>query len=119
MTLEELVIFLEKRDQKKVVPFGFKHPHSYRGNYMCLAFELTKDSTIGDMLYHAKQSMGRTFPGYKWGKFRMRKDTEIYIAESYQSGKELTPDLLKYLIGETHPRRAESLYRQLFFFDSG
>lgn len=119
MTLEELIEFLEKRDEKKVVPFGFKHPHSYRGNYICLAFELTKDSTVEDMLHCAKRSVGRAFAGYKWGKFRMRKDTKVYIAESYQSGKELTPDLLKYLIGETHPRRAESLFRQLFFFDLG
>ena len=100
MTLEELITFLGKRDEKKAIPFGFKHPHSYRGNYMCLAFELTKDSTIGGMLYHAKQSMGRSFPGYKWGKFKVGEDTNVYIAESYQSGKELTQDLLKRIIGE-------------------
>ena len=101
MTLKEVISFLEKEDKTKVVQFGFRNPHSYRGNYIHLAFESAKNITVREMLYHAKRSVGRAFPGYKDGKFRMNEDTHVHIAEYGKLGEKLNTKVLEGMMMTT------------------
>ena len=79
--LKELIEELEKMPKDKVLPFGFGKPMSYRGYYEDLAFEPTVDAKVGDMLRYAKSAIGKTFTGYKGGKFKMGEFTNCWIAE--------------------------------------
>jgi hypothetical protein len=100
MRLGELIEFLEARDPATVVPIGFRHPHSYRGYYECLAFEPAENVTVGSMLECAKGALGETFEGYKGGDYTMKEYTNIYLAEYGKTGEEIGPVLLKYMVGE-------------------
>lgn len=109
MVLEDLIEELEKHDPQKVVPLGFCHPHSYRGDYSELAFEPKENTTIGEMLQAAKSALGATFTGWKGGEFTMKEHTNCYISEegtSYNS-ESIGPILLKYMLGEIENSRAE------------
>ena len=100
-TLGELIKFLEERDPDLVVPLGFGKPHSYRGYYEDVAFVPVSKTTVGEMLQHAKSAMGKTFTGYKGGEFHMDENTSVWIAQWSKEGDEITPTLLRYMVGET------------------
>lgn len=56
-------------------------PHSYRGYYIDLAFEMDDStSTVGEVLKMLQGCFLETFEGYKGGEFTMDKDTPIWIA---------------------------------------
>ena len=101
MTLKDLIKELEKHDPKKVVPIGFHHPHSYRGDYSELAFEPKENTTVGEMLQAAKSALGATFTGWKGGDFTMDEYTRCYISiegTSWDSDS-IGSILLKYMLG--------------------
>lgn len=97
MYLEDLIKYLESRDATKKVKIGFHNPHSYRGSYDCLAFELKENTTIGEMLVCAKSTLGKTFEGYKGGEFVMPGLTEVFLAEYGHTGEELGKLLLEFM----------------------
>lgn len=100
MTLKELIERLEKEDANLIVPNGFNHPHSYRGYYVCLAFEPAENTSVGDMLDCAKKANGRIYLGWKGGDFKMDEDTDVYLAEEGHCGDELSARLLEYMLSE-------------------
>ena len=99
MTLGELIEILQKADQSRVVPIGFHRPHSYRGYYSCVAFELKDNITVEEMLESAKSALGATFVGYKGGEYKMDNSTDVYLAEYGRLGEEIGPVLLGYMLG--------------------
>jgi hypothetical protein len=54
---------------------------SYRGYYDDLAFEPAHNATIGAMLAHAEDAMGREFEGYKGGWYKATPETRCWIAD--------------------------------------
>lgn len=79
--LKDLIEELEELDQEGIIPFGFDKPDSYRGYYSEVAFQPMECARVGDMLEHAKSALGKTFEGYKSGKYTMEEYTDCYIAE--------------------------------------
>lgn len=85
MTLDELIVALEAADPALVLPLGFSNPHSYRGDYMDLAFEPTANVTVGAMLADARSARGTTYQGYKGGDNTMDGWTDCWLAEEGSS----------------------------------
>lgn len=81
MMLEDLIKALEAENPAKVLPDGFTNPHSWRGDYMQLAFEPAKNVTVGQMLADAKGALGKTFTGYKGGAYTMDEYTDVWLCE--------------------------------------
>ena len=94
MTLGELILFLESQDQNKMVPIGFKSPHSYRGYYEQLAFEPANNVKVCDMLECAREAVGTTYCGWKGGDFEMSEYTEVNLAEEGHTGESIGPHFL-------------------------
>ena|SRR6266700_3997321 len=80
MNLGELIKFLESYPPEQEIKFGFANPHSYRGYYHCLAFELEVETSIGKMLSEAKACKYATFMGYKGGAYLMTPETDVYLS---------------------------------------
>ena len=99
MNLKELIEYLEKKDRDLIVPMGFADPHSYRGDYECVAFEPVESITIGAMLDYARDAMGSIYQGWKGGEYRMGRNTEVYLAMEGQSGEKMGRILLNYMTG--------------------
>jgi hypothetical protein len=81
MMLGELIKALEAEDPRKVLPDGFSNPHSWRGDYMDLAFEPAKDVTVDQMLTDARFALGACFQGYKGGDYTMGEYTDCWLCE--------------------------------------
>lgn len=77
--LGQYIEYLEKLDQDLVFPIGFNRPHSWRGAYEDLAFVVTPNVKVSEMLASAKEALGTTYQGYKGGDFVMREHTEVYF----------------------------------------
>lgn len=101
MTLSELIEILAEENQHKVVRHGFRHPHSYRGIYAELAFEPAHDIDVAAMLKSARDAVGHSYLGYKGGSFKMDRFTEVHLATYGETGEELGPTLLKYMLADT------------------
>lgn len=95
MTLGSLIEKLSKCDQRKGVyinyplEIGAKGLISYRGIYAELAidFGIGWGMPAGELLFEAKNAVGKTFEGYKGGEFLMEEKTPVWIsAYSLSSG---------------------------------
>jgi hypothetical protein len=105
LDLAGLIARLEREDPDRIVPLGFANPHSYRGDYMDLAFEPVRDISIGDMLAAARSALGETFEGWKGGDYTMSGWTSCWIAQyGDASDNQLGPLLLDLLLGATRPK---------------
>jgi len=114
MTLSELIAALEAADPDVVLPLGFSRPHSYRGDYMDLAFEPTTDVTVGAMLADARSALGRTFQGWKGGDYTMDAWTACWLDEEGRGdGETIGPVLLTLLLtaGQLDQATREKLAR--------
>jgi hypothetical protein len=100
MTLGELIAFLKKRPKDQKVLFGFDHPHSYRGTYADLAFEPTRNTTVGAMLDAAKGALGKTYSGWKGGEYEMGEWVGCHLADHGAAGEEIGESLLMFMVGE-------------------
>lgn len=96
MTLGKLIAWLEQQDQELIVQDGFSTPHSDRGSYEELAFAPCGESTIADMLRHARSAVRATFTGWKGGEFTMNENTSVYIGDYGDCGDAITPIHFKY-----------------------
>jgi hypothetical protein len=103
MTLQELIDRLSKEDPKAVLRRGFNKPHSYRGDYACLAFTPCESVSVEAMLITAKGAVDRHFVGYKGGEYLMWPDTEVYLAHYGDTGDELSSILLDYMLANKVP----------------
>jgi hypothetical protein len=100
MTLSELIAALEAADPALKVPLGFSNPHSYRGDYMDLAFEPTANVTVGEMLADARSALGSTYQGWKGGDYTMGKYTDCWLATegSSEDSETIGPVLLTLML---------------------
>lgn len=102
LNLGELIARLrEEPDLSRRVKVGFRHPHSYRGFYADLAFEMAADVTVGDMLAAAQSALGVTYQGYKGGDYRMAEYTDTWLViEEGREGETLGAVLLSLMLGD-------------------
>lgn len=101
MNLGQLIELLKAMpDKAKVLPKGFKNPHSWRGIYAELAFEPADNVSVADMLAAAESAVGSTYEGWKGGDNTMQRDTTIHISKPGESFDYIGDYLLFYLSGE-------------------
>lgn len=99
MNLGDLITALEAADQNITCTNGFTNPHSYRGDYMDLAFEPATDVPVRDMLAAAQAALDTTYTGYKGGEFNMTADTWCWLsAYGDASGETLSPLSLQAML---------------------
>ncbi len=88
MTLGTLIDRLTSLPPNTLI--GIKYPHSYRGYYSDLAFELTDNKiAVCDAMALCRGAMGEIFYGYKGGDFQMGRNTPVWIAEYGSCGDKL------------------------------
>lgn len=103
MDLKEVIEELSKADQSLVLPCGFRNPHSYRGYYERLAFELGENVPIANMLRDAKSAVNRIYCGWKGGENMMEESTPCYLAQEGCLGDPLELESLKIMIAAGKP----------------
>lgn len=79
MTLGKLIERLESLPPETMIE-GIREPHSYRGYYSDLAFELGDKVTAAKALETCRACMGEVFEGYKGGDFQMGRNTPVWLA---------------------------------------
>ena len=106
MTLRDLTQTLECYDPETRVPFGLGNPHSWRGSYDEIAFEIVENTTVGEMLQTARAVEGQVMEGYKGGEYRMTLDTAVNIDDGgcYSGGQAIWGLLLKLMCDSAAPR---------------
>jgi hypothetical protein len=99
-SLESLIARLKAEDPAKVVAVGFAEPHSYRGYYEDLAFEVRLDTTVGEMLAAAESAVGATYHGWKGGEYTMKGWTACWLVRSRgECGETIGSLLLDFMLG--------------------
>jgi hypothetical protein len=99
MSLGDLIKTLEAEDPALLLPVGFVNPHSYRGDYMDLAFEPAANIPVGDCLASARSALGTTYEGWKGGQFTMNEHSWCWLSEEGTASCEsLGPTLLRLMI---------------------
>ncbi|MCX3059572.1 hypothetical protein [Streptomyces beihaiensis] len=120
MDLGDLITTLEVADPTLVVQHGFANPHSYRGDYMDLAFEPAESITVGGMLAAARSALGATYEGWKGGQYTMGEHTWCWLSqEGDASGETISPLLLEYILADIveQPAAAPSTPAECRFLD--
>jgi len=103
MELQEYISILERYPRSQTVKKGLGNPHSWRGIYAELAFEIVKDTTVGEMLDCARDSIGKTFIAWKGGDFIMHETTLIHIEKEdgcYSDNSTLLEWFFELLLGQ-------------------
>lgn len=100
LELGEIVARLRREDPAKRLKLGFLHPHSYRGYYEQLAFELVRSVTVGEMLAAAESALGETFQGWKGGDYTMKDWTDTWLVseEGTSAGETIGEVLLELML---------------------
>lgn len=99
MNLGQLIERLKREDHNREIPIGFCNPHSHRGDYSQLAFEVELEVAIRSLLSAAEHAVNRDFEGYKGGTYRMTLETECYLtSDQSMSGIEINTALLDQLL---------------------
>jgi hypothetical protein len=100
--LGDLIEAFTKLPRDQILPIGLHKPHSYRGDYMDLAFEATPNATAGDVADMLTACVGETFEGYKGGDYTMTRDSWCWISEyGTSAGDRIGPVLLHLLTNQT------------------
>ena len=102
-SLQDLIDALKAADPDRVLPLGFKRPHSYRGYYEDLAFEPAAGVRVGDMLAAARGAVGETFGGWKGGEYVMSEYSTVWLAYRGRCGETVGPFLLALMLGAPPP----------------
>lgn len=88
LTLGEMIAYLGNIDPKMPVAGISSEVDSYRGYYSDLAFE-PGNTTVGELINSARDSLGKEFAGYKGGEYIMSKTTPLFIAHYSMCGPKL------------------------------
>jgi hypothetical protein len=103
--LADVIARLEREDPARRVPLGFACPHSYRGYYDDLAFEMVRDTTVGVMLNSARAAVGATYHGWKGGEYVMGGYTGCWlVAEEGCTGESIGAVLMYLLLAKEADR---------------
>jgi hypothetical protein len=78
MTLGKLIERLETLPPETMLDLA--SPHSYRGYYSDLAFEIGDKIAAADALKMCRAAMGEVFQGYKGGDYQMGRNTPVWRA---------------------------------------
>lgn len=99
MILGDYINYLKTIPPETKVPLGLGFPHSWRGDYSQLAFEIVENTTAGQMLKAAEDAVNKTYMGYKGGEFKMTENTKINIDERgvWSDDRQIWGMLLKYM----------------------
>ena len=98
MDVSELERRLDKLSEDTVLENGLTYPHAYRGDHMCLAFELGPSMSVRQIKAVVREAYGQTYDGFKGGECIVSGETECYLAAYGRLGEELTPNLLQALL---------------------
>lgn len=99
LSLGELIARLKEEDPATRLPIGFHRPHSYRGYYEDLAFEVASSITVGDMLKAAESAVGQTYHGWKGGEYAMSDYTSVWlVTEPGDCGESIGAVFLEFLL---------------------
>lgn len=94
-----IITRLEQEDPNRVLPLGFANPHSFRGNYIDLAFEPVHNIPVGEVLAAARSALGTTFEGWKGGDYLMTEMTDCWISLHGESAdNKIGPLLLELML---------------------
>lgn len=85
MTLGKLIVTLKGMDSFTLVP-NLCHPHSYRGYYHEIAFELNYTTHAHSLLATCERALGETYQGWKGGDYTMGDETPVWVAERGSTG---------------------------------
>ena len=89
LTLGELVDQLREAFPDSLVA-NIVFPHSYRGYYCDLAFELRGGSrTAKELLDDCLEALGSEFTGYKGGEYLMDRSTPLWVSNYGSTGLKL------------------------------
>ena len=113
LTLGEMILKLEpivekqsERDEEAKIQFDFEYffptdINSWRGSYDELALNIKNyeygkkgPMTVSDFLKLLKDTVGKTFQGYKGGYFKMSKNTPVWVANYGNSGNTAVIDIV-------------------------
>jgi hypothetical protein len=87
LTLGEVISRLQQeRDQTRVLPVGFHDPHSWRGYYQELAFCVTENISVGEMLRAADSAVDAHYEGYRGKVYKMTDLTQTYLVVDHHDG---------------------------------
>lgn len=101
MELKELIDELRKYPPETTASRGLGNPHSYRGWYDQIAFEMVENTSAGAMLAAAESAVGATYTGWKGGDYTMFHDTPTHLVmERGRCGDEITQMMLHLMLGE-------------------
>ena len=102
MILRQLIERLNQEDIDRDIPIGFCNPHSYRGDYSCLAFEIVVDTTVGQLVLAAEYAVNKEFEGWKGGIFEMTDRTICYLVKDKSNfGIEIDEALIERLLANS------------------
>lgn len=87
MTLGKLIKRLESLPSKTMLDLA--SPHSYRGYYEDLAFEMGDKISAADALVMCCAALGEVFEGYKGGEFQMGRNTPVWRASYGCTGQKI------------------------------
>jgi hypothetical protein len=89
ITLGKLIKVLKMMPKNTEVA-NLNYPHSYRGYYMDLAFEISDGTRLAsDLLVECRATLGKVFEGYKGGYYVMDVHTPIWVANYGLCGEKL------------------------------
>lgn len=93
LNLKRLIRLLEPLERTPVI--NLTNPHSYRGYYDDLAFELGEGCMCSkDLLSLCKSLIGKKFEGYRGGTYKMKRGTLLWVANYGDCGKPLTSKMI-------------------------
>jgi hypothetical protein len=100
INLHDLIKKLEQYPREQKVVKGFHKPHCHIWDNE-LAFEVCENTTVGAMLYGAKEALNNTYYSFKGDKIKMTADTICSLAEhKYGCGEGIGETLLGYMLGD-------------------
>jgi hypothetical protein len=89
-SLGQLIEWLMQQPPERVVKFGFGKGHTDRGDYSNACFDPVENTTIREMLKHAKDLLGTVQCGWKGGEYTMHDSVSTHIGESGECGEPIT-----------------------------
>lgn len=105
LSLGKIKARLSEECPGKPVRHGFAFPHSYRGYYDNVAFELAENTTVESMLFQIETALSCFFGGWKGGEYKYKEDTPCWIAEIGCTGEPFTEEMLEKMLIMDKPQK--------------
>lgn len=96
-TLEEVIAIFELTEPDKILPVSIHEPHSWRGRYSDVSFELTENVSVRDTLEVLKKATTGNYDGYKGNTYAMSKESYMHLDKWGQSEDKLAYRVVEQL----------------------